>query len=246
MNEDLLTTMEELLSCPVCLDVPDSKSQIFQCHVGHLVCQGCFSSLNWKCPICRGPLDSRNRNCTAEQMIPIFQKMTLEAKRQAETEKKARAAERNNNKKKNSPVSPQDSAQAKENHTKSNYRKNDNNDYRNNNRERELERRNGAISRRNYHGNNQRKDEPSGAQSLPSSDRSDSSDVSEGDERDDDKNVDVQKAIELSYNQAISDNSLEYAILLSESEYLNKQRLEREEIFQQLLEYVGDLSLNEK
>ncbi|XP_066595312.1 E3 ubiquitin-protein ligase SIAH1B-like [Prorops nasuta] len=63
--------IEELLQCPVCLELPQNQKIIFQCVNGHHVCNFCTQELE-RCPICQGQLLS-TRNIIAEQLCSKFE-----------------------------------------------------------------------------------------------------------------------------------------------------------------------------
>ena len=67
--------LESIFECPVCQYVPYAGNRcgnmIFQCHNGHLVCQGCYERLPEpvRCPICREEMpEPPIRNRAVEQV----------------------------------------------------------------------------------------------------------------------------------------------------------------------------------
>ena len=78
----MLSDFGDILSCPVCLEIPREDAAVYHCAFGHLLCTNCFLNLlggggenkdvsgQIVCPICRGPL--KNRSSTAEQMIKAW------------------------------------------------------------------------------------------------------------------------------------------------------------------------------
>lgn len=60
---------QEILECPVCLEIPDIKP-VYQCVNGHLLCRSCYSKVKI-CPLCRKKLDPKDplRNLTAEKLL---------------------------------------------------------------------------------------------------------------------------------------------------------------------------------
>ena len=69
----LLPTLEKLLTCPVCLDVPRNKS-IQACVNGHLVCAECRAALPSRscCPVCKSKAsEGWTRALLAEQIIDM-------------------------------------------------------------------------------------------------------------------------------------------------------------------------------
>ncbi|XP_011311758.1 E3 ubiquitin-protein ligase SIAH1B-like isoform X2 [Fopius arisanus] len=65
--------LEELMECPVCLDVP--QGSIYQCIEGHDICQYCKKIVDM-CPICKKPFNE-GRNYTVEKIIAKFQDIKL-------------------------------------------------------------------------------------------------------------------------------------------------------------------------
>ncbi|XP_015122455.1 E3 ubiquitin-protein ligase sina [Diachasma alloeum] len=65
--------LEELLECPVCLDL--LKGKVFQCIQGHDVCQYCKKSLDM-CPVCKSAF-SESRNWTVEKIVAKFEEIKL-------------------------------------------------------------------------------------------------------------------------------------------------------------------------
>ena len=72
-----INRLESIFECPVCQYVPYAGNRcgnmIFQCHNGHLVCQGCYERLPdpARCPICREEMpEPPIRNRAVEQVCP--------------------------------------------------------------------------------------------------------------------------------------------------------------------------------
>ncbi|CAH0559969.1 unnamed protein product [Brassicogethes aeneus] len=61
-----METLESILNCPVCLELP---IKIVVCRRGHSVCENCSSKMD-NCPICRG-LKSSIRNSAIEKIVPF-------------------------------------------------------------------------------------------------------------------------------------------------------------------------------
>ncbi len=83
---------EDLLSCPVCLEIP--KKEIYQCKNGHVICAQCLSSgVSGKCPQCRVPLD-RDHATRNRSLESILDTMTFDCPQKLKgcTEKLARGS----------------------------------------------------------------------------------------------------------------------------------------------------------
>ena len=61
--------LEDILECPICLQVPVAKP-FYQCSNGHLLCKSCYPEV-MHCPVCLGILSHQNplRNLTAEKLF---------------------------------------------------------------------------------------------------------------------------------------------------------------------------------
>ena len=67
--EPKIRQIQEALTCPVCLDVPESPP-IHQCELGHIHCKTCHPNLQ-NCPVCRSRKIG-SRALFAEQTMAIF------------------------------------------------------------------------------------------------------------------------------------------------------------------------------
>jgi hypothetical protein len=68
-----LKDLEELLECPVCINVPPPGTLIYECSNGHIICGACAEQItDEKCPTCRVFFWARLRNDIAEKFIDMF------------------------------------------------------------------------------------------------------------------------------------------------------------------------------
>ncbi|CAL8133605.1 unnamed protein product [Orchesella dallaii] len=70
LNPSKMTTIIELLKCPVCFEIPSES--VFQCKYGHTFCKQCSVYLK-TCPQCRIQLGHEKiRNRTLEQLLDVM------------------------------------------------------------------------------------------------------------------------------------------------------------------------------
>ena len=72
----LVTTLEKIYQCTVCLDLPMGK--MCQCKEGHLICEDCFTTLprsavnmSLKCPTCKTDISTPPIRCRSAEEVMI-------------------------------------------------------------------------------------------------------------------------------------------------------------------------------